>query len=255
MAYGYGSTMSADWCEISYVDDIESTNSELRQRAIDGAAHGTVLVADHQTSGRGRLGRVWTAPPGTALLFSVVLRPQNVDSTRWGWLPLTVALAVNDALHGWGVQSNVKWPNDVLVDGAKLAGILTERVDTTQGVAVITGVGLNVDMARDQLPTPNATSLQLLNASIDRDGLLLELLSKLQDRYAQWSDARWNQLSESYLTASSTIGRDVQVEVPAGERVSGIATGVDDLGRLIVATSTEPVHLSAGDVTHLRLAE
>ncbi len=247
--------MSAEWCEISFVDDIESTNSELRQRAMDGAVHGTVLVTDHQTSGRGRLGRVWTAPPGTALLFSVVLRPENVTSARWGWLPLSVALAVNDALHEWDVDSNVKWPNDLLADGAKLAGILTERVDTNDGVAVIVGVGLNADMAPDQLPTPNATSLRLLNASVDRQALLIELLSRLQIRYAQWSGGQWDQLSESYVSASSTIGREVRVEVPAGEHVIGVAAGVDDLGRLIVTTRTERVHLSAGDVVHLRLAE
>lgn len=247
--------MPADWCEIFYVDEIASTNSELRQRALDGAIHGTVLVADHQTSGRGRLGRAWTAPPRTALLFSVVLRPHSVNSTRWGWLPLAVALAINDGLHDWGVESNVKWPNDLLVDGAKLAGILTERVDTNQGVAVITGVGLNVDMATEQLPTANATSLRLLNCSTDRQALLVELLSRLQHRFAQWSEGLWDQLSESYSSASSTIGREVSVAVPARDRVTGVATGVDDQGRLIVTTRTERVHLSAGDVTHLRLAE
>ena len=192
---------------------------------------------------------------GRPCCFLSCFAPENVDSTRWGWLPLAVALAVNDALHGLGLESNVKWPNDVLVDGAKLAGILTERVDSSQGVAVITGVGLNVDMKGEQLPTLNATSLRLLNASVDRQGLLVELLSKLQYRYVQWSENQWDQLSESYVSASSTIGREVRVEVPAGEPVSGVATGVDDLGRLIVTTRTGRVHLSAGDVTHLRLAE
>ena len=162
-----------------------STNALVAGRARDGAPEGLVVVTEHQTAGRGRLDRTWQTPPRAALTFSVLLRPR-VPAVRWPWLPLltghALARVLVRALAGTGASAGVKWPNDVLVDDAKVAGILVERVDTPQGPAAVLGLGLNVTTTADELPVATATSLALAGlAEPDRTGLLLDVLAALRD--------------------------------------------------------------------------
>ena len=126
------------------------------------AEPGTVLVADYQSAGRGRLGRTWTAPPGTSIAMSVLVRPDGVDPARWTWLPLLTGLAVADGLSGAaGLEARLKWPNDVLVGDRKVCGILAERVETPVGPACVVGMGINTHLERADLPVPTATSVAI----------------------------------------------------------------------------------------------
>ena len=233
-----------------------STNALVAGRAPDGAPEGLVVVTEHQTAGRGRLDRTWQTPPRAALTFSVLLRPR-VPAVRWPWLPLltghALARVLVRALAGTGASAGVKWPNDVLVDDAKVAGILVERVDTPQGPAAVLGLGLNVTTTADELPVATATSLALAGlAEPDRTGLLLDVLAALRDEYDAWQGGGAEALRAAYTAASVTIGRTVRVDLPSGETLTGPATGIDAGGRLLVRGPQGEQAVGAGDVVHVR---
>jgi BirA family biotin operon repressor/biotin-[acetyl-CoA-carboxylase] ligase len=252
------------WREVEVLGSCPSTNAELARRARAGAPAGSVLVTDHQTAGRGRLDRTWVTPPGSALTFSVLLSPDRVPVARWPWLPLLVGIAVAEGVRRvTGVACTLKWPNDVLVEdpsdpgpGRKLAGILVERVERSQGAVAVAGVGLNVSQTRDELPVPTATSLALEGATTtDRTVVLREVLRALDALFVQWhadgGDASRG-LVDSYVRRCGTLGREVRVDLPSGEQVTGTATGVDTDGRLEVRTPQGARVLGAGDVVHVR---
>jgi BirA family biotin operon repressor/biotin-[acetyl-CoA-carboxylase] ligase len=151
------------WQAVEVVDRTGSTNADLLARALGGAPEGLVLVAEEQSAGRGRMGRTWVSPPYAALTFSLLVRPATVPPARRGWLPLLAGVAVASAVTAvTGVQTRLKWPNDILVGPAKLAGILAEAA----GDAIVVGVGLNVSAEPGELPPPGpgalaATSLRI----------------------------------------------------------------------------------------------
>lgn len=242
------------WSDITVVDRTGSTNADLAQVVRDGARQGAVIIAESQFAGRGRLGRVWSAPPRSSLTFSVLLRP-DPPPIKQGWLPLLVGLAAASAVRNVAeVDVRLKWPNDLLIGERKLAGVLAERVDS----AVIVGVGLNVSVRAEELPVETGTSLAIVEAScVDRDPLIRAVLREIEVRYREWSEAGGDAeacgLRAAYLAASATIGREVRVELP-GERVlTGLATGIDHSGHLLVRARGGEVHtLSAGDVVHVR---
>jgi BirA family transcriptional regulator, biotin operon repressor / biotin---[acetyl-CoA-carboxylase] ligase len=263
------------WSGLDVVAETGSTNEDLLAAAGAGAAEGMVLVAERQTRGRGRQGRSWVSQPGTALIFSVLLRPVAVPPPGRGWLPLLTGVALARALHeGTGVDVTLKWPNDVLAGGAKLAGILAEQA----GDAVVVGAGINVGTAQDDLPAshgdaPAPTSLALRGAAgIDREALLAGVLRELEHWYLRWtaaataatsagtamsgaaelSGADGSGLRAEYLRWCSTIGRDVRVQLPGGSVLAGVASGIDQVGRLIVDTPAGVTAVSAGDVVHVR---
>ncbi|MCX4971836.1 biotin--[acetyl-CoA-carboxylase] ligase [Streptomyces sp. NBC_00620] len=249
------------WSGIEVVARTGSTNSDLVARAAAGtAAEGTVLVAEEQNAGRGRLDRQWTAPARSGLFFSVLLKPAQVPVERWGWLPLLTGVAVATALsRAAGVDTALKWPNDLLVtvDGAerKAGGILAERAGTD---AVVVGIGINVSLREDELPVPGAGSLALAGAATtDRDTVLRAVLRSLSQWYERWRDAGGDPvasgLQETYAAGCATLGRVVRAELPGGRSISGEAVAVDGDGRLVLATEEgvqEPV--GAGDIVHLR---
>lgn len=257
------------WQDITVVRETGSTNADLAAAAHEGAPQGSVLIAEAQSAARGRLGRSWSAPPRSSLLFSMLLRP-GVPSIRLGWLPLLTGVAVVSAVRritsraragdfgeaGEGaeaVEATLKWPNDVLVSGRKLAGILAEA----SGEAVVVGVGLNVSVRADELPVPGATSLVLENAAfVDREPLLRAILREFEFWYAGWcahdGDPEATGLPAAYRRLSSTIGRQVRVELPDGVALEGTAVDVDTAGRLVVRTAAGDRSMSAGDVVHLR---
>ncbi|MEU3709155.1 biotin--[acetyl-CoA-carboxylase] ligase [Streptomyces catenulae] len=246
------------WTALDVVDATGSTNTDLALRAAAGEPEGTVLVAEEQTAARGRLDRRWSAPPRSGLFVSVVLTPR-VPQERWGWLPLLAGVAVATALsRAAGVDTALKWPNDVLltVDGAerKTGGILAERA----GDGVVLGMGLNVSLREDELPVPTATSLALAGAhTTDRDTLLRAVLRSLETWYAAWQGADGDPVAsgvqEAYAAGCATLGRAVRAELPGGRSVRGEAVALDGDGRLILATEDgvqQPV--GAGDIVHLR---
>jgi len=230
----------APW-RVRLLAETGSTNSDVAEAARLGEAEGLVVIAEHQTAGRGRRDRTWMSTPRAGLWLSVLLRPA-VDVARWGWLPLLTGVALADTVPG----SRLKWPNDLLLNGAKAAGILAEAVSSK---AVVVGIGLNVSQARDELPPRvNATSLRLEGLTQDRTGLATALLTNLQARYRDWTG-----LHGDYLARCDTVGRRVRVLLPGDTELTGEAATVDGDGRLIVQTEDGRLcPIAAGDVTHVR---
>jgi BirA family biotin operon repressor/biotin-[acetyl-CoA-carboxylase] ligase len=261
------------WLPVEVTDRADSTNTRLLNRAARGAPEGTVLVAEEQTVGRGRMARRWISPPRAALTFSLLLRPATVPAPRQGWLPLLAGVAVAAALRGVvSADIALKWPNDVMAGDAKLAGILAEST----GDAVIIGIGLNVSTEAGELPPPGPgglppTSLHLLGArQLDREPLLTAILLAVERRYLPWRKARGNtktqggypaELRAEYKSMCRTLGKQVRVEQPGGQVLSGDAVDVDSDGRLVVLQGPSGalrvgravVPVAAGDVVHVRL--
>ena len=239
---------------VEVLDESPSTNAYVATRARAGEPPGLVVVAEHQTAGRGRLDRTWVTPPRTALTFSLLVVPDGVPVARWPWLPLLTGLAVVDGVRVVaGVDAQLKWPNDVLVGEAKLAGILVELVERPAGPSAVVGVGLNVSSTRADLPVDTATSLALEGAaSRDLGELLAAVLTAFSARYDAWRAGPGEPLRSSYLEACSTVGKRVQVSLPAGGTLEGRAVDVDTEGRLRVDDGTRVHVLGAGDVVHVR---
>ncbi|MGO3061059.1 biotin--[acetyl-CoA-carboxylase] ligase [Corynebacterium casei] len=232
-----------------------STNTDLMQAEV--VQDRAVLLADEQVSGKGRLGRVWSAPAKTQIIQSVVLLPRSLD--HLGTLPLAAGLAVTDIVEG----AQLKWPNDVQIEGKKLCGILAEAGPVggaasgkggSFGAAsagepaarVVLGLGLNVSLSKEQLPIENATSLALEGQETDRTELTIALLTALHKRLKQWVNQD-PELMKDYRKVSSSIGMSVRLEAPTGD-IYGEVLGVADDGRINVGGQ----YYSAGDVVHLR---
>jgi BirA family biotin operon repressor/biotin-[acetyl-CoA-carboxylase] ligase len=241
-----------DW-SVEVVEEAPSTNALVADRARSGAGEGLVVVAEHQTAGRGRLDRTWETPARAALTVSVLLTPR-APAAEWPWLPLLTGYAAALALRRLGAEAVLKWPNDVLVEDRKVGGILTERIDTPGGPAVVVGVGLNVDQTRAELPHAAATSLVLEGVAVDRTALLGALLERLRTEYDAFGRGELAALRSAYAGACATVGREVRVELPTGEPLTGRAVGIDEGGRLLVSGPGGVVPVSAGDVVHATLA-
>jgi BirA family biotin operon repressor/biotin-[acetyl-CoA-carboxylase] ligase len=249
--------------DVEVVQSTGSTNNDLVGLAVKGGAEeGAVLVAEEQTAGRGRLDRQWTAPPRSGLFFSVLLKPAEVPVARWGWLPLLTGVAVATGLsRAAGIDTALKWPNDLLVsiggEERKAGGILAERAGED---GVVIGVGINVTLREQELPVPQAGSLLLAGAiTTDRDPLLRAVLRSLEEWYGRWREAGGDPaasgLQETYAAGCATLGRTVRAELPGDRSITGEAVAVDGDGRLVIATEEgvqEPV--GAGDIVHLRPA-
>ena len=255
------------WREVRGVAETGSSNADLLAAAGAGAAEGTVLVAEAQTTGRGRLGRRWASPPRAGLTFSVLLRPGAVPAALLGWLPLLAGVAATASVRAVAaVDATLKWPNDMLVGEKKLGGILAEQA----GAAVVIGIGINVWQAQADLPPDTAaTSLAVAAGAAGaapvesgspglRERLLAGVLDELGRWYLAWrdqdspGDADACGLRREYARRCATLGREVTVTMPATEPVTGTATGVDGAGRLEVRTAGGLVAVTAGDVLHVR---
>ncbi len=249
--------VSAMWAgewEIRRFAEIDSTNTYLRREARHGAPEGLVAVADHQTAGRGRLDRRWESPPGANLLASVLLRPA-CDAGDVHLASAAVALAAADACaEVAGVEPALKWPNDLLVGEAKLAGVLAEaEFDGPRLAAVVVGIGLNVAW-----PGPaevGGTCLDDASRSaqaIDKVVVLERMLEELSARRPLLDDeAGRRALADEVRRRCATLGQRVRVTLPSDE-LTGVATAIDDAGRLVIETASGPRAVSAGDVVHLR---
>ena len=234
-------SLAPDGWRLEVLDTTGSTNAVAAEHARAGAPGGLVVVAESQTAGRGRLDRTWVSPPRAGLTLSVLLRPE-LPPEQWPWLPLLTGVAVATAVREQaGVQAALKWPNDVLVGGRKVCGVLVEVA--APGAAVL-GIGLNVTTRADELPHDGATSLQLAGASTTDRGVLLRAV--LRSLTVVLDDV--GSACAAYREWCSTIGRPVRVELPGGRHVEGLAEAVDDAGRLVV----DGTPYAVGDVVHLR---
>lgn len=252
------------WRDVTAVGSTGSTNADALQAVASGAPEGWVLTVDEQVSGRGRLARMWVSPPGAGIAVSVVLRPHTAPQ-GWGWLPLLAGTAVATALRTCvGVDVGLKWPNDLVVDRGsvaglgKLGGILVERASGPDS-AVVVGMGLNVDQVAEELPGDAATSLRLLVPVVpNREQIIAALLAELHTRYTAWRDTDGDAgacgLRASYERLSATIGRRVRLALPGDSAVEGIATGIDEAGRLLVDDGVAVQAYAAGDVVTTRPA-
>lgn len=228
-----------------------STNALVADRARAGEEAGLVVVAEHQTAGRGRLDRVWETPARSSLTFSVLLRP-DVPAQDWPWLPLLTGYAVQAALADRLPDIGLKWPNDVLVEERKIAGILVERIETPRGPAAVLGIGINVSHTLEELPVALATSIHLeLGEAPDRTALLGQVLGSLHALQGLLEDTA--SLRSAYVDVCTTLGREVDVHLPAAESPRrGVARDVDEQGALVVAGPEGTWTVGAGDVVHLR---
>lgn len=235
---------------------VETTNIEAKRLAREGRPEGTLVVADAQTSGRGRLGRPWVSPPGTGLYFSIVLRPTCAPD-RLPALTLTAGVATASAIQQMGLGPQLKWPNDILISGKKVGGILTEAVfDEKQIDFAILGIGINVNTAGEAFPVSfrrQATSLKLsLGNPVSRIGLLQNLLIKFEHYYALFSEGDLLSIIHSWSDLDSTLGRQVEVSLPQTSLL-GVAEAVGLDGTLLVRDESGHLHrIVAGDVVHCR---
>lgn len=248
---------------VQVVEHTGSTNADAVRHAAeapDDWPHLSLLLTTDQRAGRGRLDRSWTTPPGTALAVSVVLRVRGLPSPARGWIPLIAGAAMTRAvaaqLRGTSHTASLKWPNDVLVDGAKLCGILAEVVPQDPDIVVV-GTGVNTRMPRTDLPVAGATSFEVLGIDVDEDRLLADYVTVLRDRIGalmvhDGDAARAGVLGE-VQELCGTLERDVAVSLPDGSTLQVRAVRIDAEGRLVVADAlgVESV-VSAGDVVHVR---
>lgn len=235
---------------VEHLEVVDSTNSYLRELADAGATEGHVVVADFQSAGRGRRERTWEAPARTSLLCSILLRPARGGTDRQ-WALSAVALSVRAALvRLCGLRVELKWPNDLVVGGRKLAGILAESA-TGDGVVVGLGVNLTYDGPEDGSGTSVRTEA---GVTIEPEALLDILLEELESRRALLDSAEGlATLRDAYRSALDTLGRRVRVDQATGT-VEGTARDVDDDGRLVIDNGRGGVTIAAGDVVHLRFA-
>ena len=243
------------WRHLDVVAETGSTNADLLARAAAGEdIDGIVLIAEHQTAGRGRNGRSWWATPRAQITLSVGVNAGDVPAAGWGWLPLTTGIAVVDAVAAvTGVEAGLKWPNDVLAGDGKLAGILAEVAP--QRSAIVVGIGLNVTLRPDEVGCPGVTSLHELGVEQpDRDQLVRRLLHELADRITHWRavEGADERLIADYRARSLTVGSRVRAILPGGREMVGTARSVDEQGRLRIECDGDTTAVSAGDVVHLR---
>jgi BirA family biotin operon repressor/biotin-[acetyl-CoA-carboxylase] ligase len=242
---------AGEW-QVRWFDEIDSTNSYLLERARQGDPEGLVAAADHQTAGRGRLDRRWESPPGANLLASVLLRPDcNPDDLHLCTGALALA-ALDACAEVAGVEAQLKWPNDLLVGSAKLAGVLAEAEFSAGPPAVVAGIGLNVAWSGPL--DAGGTCLDDLSehAPLDRKVLLERLLASLDGRRPLLDQGRGRlQLADEVRARCATLGQEVLVILPSGE-FSGRAVAIDEAGRLLVDTAGGQRPVTAGDVVHVR---
>lgn len=243
-------TSGSRWSTVEHHLTIGSTNA----RAAQLGTPWRVVVADHQSAGRGRLRRSWEAPPGTSVAVSATV---PLPAAGPGWLPLLTGVAVLEAIEATtGLTAALKWPNDVLLGAdppRKVCGILCE---VAPGGVVVVGTGINLTQSRDELPVATATSLRLSGAEVDRTALVVAHLTRLESWYAVLSAGRPGAegARTAYRSRCSTLGKQVALSRPAGPDVVGRAVEVDDEGRLVLEVSGQRRAWAAGDVVHVRPA-
>ena len=222
----------AQYWSVSVMEETSSTQFELANNFVPGK----VLVAEYQSAGRGRLDRKFEVPPRKGLTFSFAINAEK----DFGWIPLITGLAVSEAINNYVGENivEIKWPNDLLVNGKKLAGILSEKIKT----GAVVGVGINIFQEQNELPIENALSLSMV-AKVDRSELLIVILNELGNALSNIENFKIE-----YREKCATIGKTVQVTLPNGEIIEDVAVGISETGALLLNSR----EISVGDIVHLR---
>lgn len=247
---------------LQVIETTGSTNADLVAAVAASPEqwpHLSVMLTDDQRDGRGRLDRTWTSPPGTGLAVSVVVRVPDLPVASRAWIPLiagaALTRAVAEQVRGTGNTAALKWPNDVLLDGGKLAGILASVVPA-HPEAVVIGAGVNTRMSRADLPVETATSFAAVGLDVDDDALLADYLTALDLHITALTLAKGDAAAAGILgeieALCTTVGSDVVVSLPDGASLHGRAQRIDADGRLVVVAGGRETAVSAGDVVHVR---
>ena len=248
---------------VQVVETTDSTNADVVRHIVDAPhewPHLSLLLTTDQRAGRGRLDRTWITPPGSALAVSVVADAAAIPATARGWIPLIAGAAMTRAIAAQiadtGHSTTLKWPNDVLLDGLKVCGILAEVVPGHPDVVVI-GSGVNTRMAREDLPVDTAISFAAVGLTCDDDRLLADYLAALDEQLTALAAAGGDAAAAGVLSEvealCATLGSDVAVSLPDGQTLWGRAQRIDPDGRLVVVQDGEYESVvSAGDVEHVR---
>ncbi|MFC8681057.1 biotin--[acetyl-CoA-carboxylase] ligase [Microbacterium ureisolvens] len=248
---------------VQVVETTDSTNADVVRHVVeapDDWPHLSLLLTDDQRAGRGRLDRTWVTPPGSALAVSVVVDASAIPVHARGWIPLLAGAAMTRAIAaqvaGSVHSATLKWPNDVLLDGAKVCGILAEVVPGHLDIVVV-GSGVNTRMPQGELPVDTATSFAAAGLTCDDDRLLADYLSALDEQLAALARAGGDAAAAGVVAEvealCSTLGSDVAVSLPDGATLWGRAQRIDPDGRLVVVQDDEfESVVSAGDVVHVR---
>ncbi len=228
-----------------YFREIDSTNNFAKQLASEGYPEGTVVIAECQSAGRGRRGRQWHSEPGQGIFMSLILRPA-LPVKELSRITMFIAVAIVDTLNEVGIKSGIKWPNDVLINGRKIAGILTEAVTDMDGIEyIVTGIGLNVNTLIKDLPEEFrgiATSVrEAAGRSVPRIELLQGLLLQLESRYQQLITGGFSDILEKVRSLSLVIGHDIIIDSVNGI-TEGRAIDIDNNGFLMVRDATGNIH-------------
>lgn len=240
---------SSKWLDIKVFEQVESTNDLAIAQLSDGS-HNSVfaITADEQLKGRGRLQREWHSPFGAGVALSVSV-PTKFFNCEISAIPLLVGIAANNCLNNLGANAKLKWPNDLMIetDSAvlkKIGGILVQRQDEY----VVIGIGINVDLQVDELPTETATSLSLIGIKACRESLIASLLVQLEI-VTKLATEDWLPL---YLQESATIGTQVSVARKAESTITGMAINVMKSGELLLETTNGLIEITSGDVLQVR---
>ncbi len=251
-------TLDHGWTLLEY-DQVDSTNRMLVELAKVGASEGTCLSTQHQTNGRGRLGRTWTDLPGSSILFSILVRP-SFSIENYFAVPCALSVALVETLVDLGLNARIKWPNDLLIGSAKLAGMLSEIGDKPDDRFFVIGLGINVNQSEDELIELGrpATSIRAnLGYWVGHDkahDILLKLIARFQQFYLELQASIESSMAlflERYKSYCSTINQFVSVELNDNEAVRGIATDITGMGHLVVNTENGIRTFAAGEVYHL----
>jgi len=226
---------------------VRSTNDLCKKLAREGAVEGTLVLADEQTQGRGRRGRTWYSPRGKGLWFSVVLRPE-VEPARLGLLSLLAAVSVAEAVERTtGLSPHVKWPNDVLMDHQKVAGILVETEISQERVShVVAGVGINISQRQEDFPPElrsQVTSLEMAaGKSVDRWAVLTAVLQALETSYLAYLGGKEQTILQQWLQRCLHLECGIRVVRDNGSVLEGQCVGIDQAGRMLLRTQSEEIH-------------
>lgn len=222
----------------------QSTNSDALALVAADAPEGTYITADSMTAGRGRQGRPWVAPKGN-LYFSLILRPIDVPLVRWGELSFVAGLAAGEAVGQFGPSWQLKWPNDVLVEGAKISGILLEST----AEALVMGIGINVAVA-PEVPRRETIALsKYAGGMVQADYVCDVLLKRIEQYYTQWRQEGFAPIREAWLARARGIGEEIRVNLAGGQSLTGRFIGINETGGLLLGADNGSVQtILAGDV-------
>lgn len=232
--------------EYFYYREIDSTNNRALELAADGYPEGTVVVAETQTAGRGRRGRTWYSPPRHGLYLSVILRPQ-LPVREIPRVSLVIGVAVAETLEAaFQLPARIKWPNDILINNRKIAGVLSEVVTGSQGIdCIVTGIGLNINNPLQDFPgdlrTAPTSVLAEKETPVSRVRVLQELLMHLETRYYQLLEGNFNGILDKGKSLSTIIGKEVEYDSQNGPAI-GQAVDIDDNGFLLVKDKSGKIH-------------